>query len=76
MGVRQSRPATLRAVSTADALGNETPASRTSPGLALVVVGVITAVAALIILALVFGTSNTRATVDGEKSTSTVPLVD
>lgn len=49
---------------------------RSSPGLAVVVVGIITAVALLVLLVQVFGTSNTRASVDGTTATSALPLDD
>jgi hypothetical protein len=49
---------------------------RTGAGAALVVVALITAVAALVILVNVFGTSNTRASVDGDAATTAVELDD
>jgi hypothetical protein len=55
----------------------DTPADhRSSPGLALVVVGLITAVAAVILLMQIFGTTNTRASVDGTTATSALPIDD
>lgn len=47
---------------------------RPSTGPALVTVLVLTVVALLVILSLAFGTTNTDSSMDGEKSTSTLPL--
>jgi hypothetical protein len=47
---------------------------RTGAGAALVVVALIAAVAAIVLLVNVFGTSNTPASVDGDAATTALPL--
>ena len=65
-------------MSTKDVNAADPPATPPKParGAAIVVVALLLAASALVLLVNVFGTTNTRASVDGKAATTALPLDD